>query len=109
MLAGDVVRLDALVANDLLFTTQTGEVIGKDADLDAHRSGRLRLTALDPSDRNVRSVGSATVVSVLMNVAGTYDGEPFEGAYRYTRVWARRDGREQVVAGHMSAVAPLAV
>ena len=104
MLASDADELDALVADGLLFTTQTGDVVGKAADLDEHRSGRLRLTTLDPSDRHVLTMEGGAVVSVRMDVAGTYGGEPFSGAYRYTRVWGRADGAWRVVAGHMSAV-----
>ena len=103
MLASDADALDALVSDGLLFTTPTGDVVGKAADLGEHRSGRLRLTALDPSDRRVVTTEGAAVVSVRMDVAGTYGGEPFSGAYRYTRVWGRADGAWRVVAGHMSA------
>ena len=106
MLTSDADALDALVADGLLFTTQAGDVVGKAADLDEHRSGRLRLTALDPSDRRVLTVEGAAVVSVRMDVAGTYRGEPFSGAYRYTRVWGPVGGAWRVVAGHMSAAPP---
>jgi len=105
MLASDLDSLDALIADDLLFTTQTGAVVGKVADLDAHRSGVLRLTALDPSDRHILTLEKSAVVSVQMDVAGAYEGEPFSGTFRYTRVWGHVNGRWQVVAGHMSEVA----
>ena len=108
MLASDAGALDALISDDLLFTTQTGDVVGKAADLDEHRSGRLRLTALDPSDRRVLVLAGAAVVSVRMAVAGTYEGEPFSGVYRYTRVWGRVGERWRVVGGHMSGVPPSA-
>jgi hypothetical protein len=106
MLAGDADSLDRLIADGLVFTTQTGEVMGKAADLAAHRSGLLRLTRLDPSDRRTVTQPESAVVSVQMDVAGTYGGELFFGLFRYTRVWALMDGRWQVVAGHVSAVAP---
>ena len=105
MLASDIDRLDALIADDLLFTTHTGVVVGKVADLDAHRSGVLRLTALDPSDRHILTLEKGAVVSVLVDVAGTHGGEPFSGTFRYTRVWGQVNERWQVVAGHMSEVA----
>ena len=86
MLTSDLDGLNAPIADDLLFTTQTGAVIGEAADLDAHRSGALRLTVLDPSDRHILTFETSAVVSVLMEVEGTYGGEPFSGTYRYTRV-----------------------
>ena len=104
MLTSDLDRLDALIADDLMFTTQTGAVVGKKADLDDHRSGVLRLTALDPSDRHILIAGESAVVSVQMSVAGTYGGDAFSGTFRYTRVWRQTGGGVHVVAGHMSAV-----
>ena len=86
MLAGDVDALDRLLDADLVFTGLDGRVIGKAADLDAHRTGRLRLSRLDPSERHVVRCGPTVVVSVRVDLAGTYDGEPTGGAYRYTRV-----------------------
>lgn len=109
MLASDADQLDALIADDLLFTTPTGAVVGKAADLDEHRSGRLRLTALDPTDRRVVTTPGAAVVSVLMAVSGVYAGEPFSGTFRYTRVWGPVGPSWRVVAGHMSAVPPPSV
>ncbi|HEX9953168.1 MAG TPA: nuclear transport factor 2 family protein [Rubricoccaceae bacterium] len=106
MLASDIDQLDVLIDDDLLFTTQTGAVVGKAADLDAHRSGQLRLTTLNPSDQRVLVAEGTAVVAVLMDVAGAYDGEPFAGAYRYTRVWGHTGRSWRVVAGHMSAVPP---
>ena len=70
MLASDTDELDLLLSDDLVFTTQTGDVIGKAADLDEHRSGPLRLTALDPSDRRVLTMGETAVVSVRRIGAG---------------------------------------
>ena len=104
MLAGDVDALDRLLDADLVFTGLDGRVIGKAADLDAHRTGRLRLSRLDPSERHVVRCGPTVVVSVRVDLAGTYDGEPTGGAYRYTRVWCERPEGWRIVAGHMSAI-----
>jgi hypothetical protein len=43
MLAGDVVELDDLIADDLIFTDHAGNRSDKAQDLAAHRSGTLRL------------------------------------------------------------------
>lgn len=44
MLNSDVLTLDELIAEDLLFTMHTGLLINKQADLEAYRSGRQKLT-----------------------------------------------------------------
>jgi len=59
MLAGDVGALDRLIDDALVFTMPTGTVVGKAADLEAHRTGRLRLTMLEPGDQRVAHYGTA--------------------------------------------------
>lgn len=51
MLAGDVRVLDALLADDLVFTDQTGARLTKADDLAAHRLGRLKITRINVSDQ----------------------------------------------------------
>src|SRR5512140_3138794 len=104
MLTNDIAALDRLVDDALIFTTQEGAVIGKQDDLAAHRARRLRLVRLEPSERHVLRCGTTAVVSVRMEIEGTWDGSPVGGALRYTRVWCERPNGWQVVAGHMSAV-----
>jgi len=103
-LAGDVEALDRLLDDALVFTTLEGAVVGKSDDLRLHRSGRLRITRMDPSDRHVLRLGPTAVVSVRMNAAAVVDGNLMEGALRYTRVWCERPDGWRVVAGHMSIV-----
>ena len=104
MLGGDVAALDRLIDDALVFTMPTGTVVGKATDLDAHRTGRLRLTRLEPADQRVAHHGTAAVVSVQMELAGTYDGVALGGLFRYTRVWIERPDGWRVVAGHVSPV-----
>ncbi len=104
MLAGDVAVLDRLVDDDLIFTMPTGAVVGKADDLDAHRSRRMLLTRLHLVDQHILHFGGTAVVSALMQLAGTFEGAPFGGPFRYTRVWVKRAESWRVVAGHVGAV-----
>ena len=103
-LSGDVAALDRLVDDALVFTGPDGAVYGKADDLDAHRNGWVRITRLEPSEERVQRFGQVAVVSVRMEMAGTFKGAPFVGPFRYTRVWCERPGGWRVVAGHVSAV-----
>jgi len=103
-LDGDVAALDRLLDEALQFTGLDGQVVGKADDLSLHRSGRLRITKMDPSDRKVLRLGSIAVVSVGMDAAATIDGVAMSGPLRYTRVWCERPDGWRVVAGHMSAM-----
>jgi ketosteroid isomerase-like protein len=103
-LASDVAALDRLVDDALVFTGPGGAIHGKADDLDAHRHGTVRITRLEPSEEHVQRFGSIAVVSVRMEMAGTFKGEAFAGPFRYTRVWCERPDGWRIVAGHVSAV-----
>ncbi|MDZ7963045.1 MAG: nuclear transport factor 2 family protein [Aulosira sp. DedQUE10] len=108
MLKSDVSALEELIADDLVFTTHTGELIDKQTDLEAHRSDIQKLVLFQGQQQRVQLYGNTAVVTVKMEVAGTFEGEAFVGIYRYTRVWAQSQpqGNWQVVAGHVSQVLP---
>jgi ketosteroid isomerase-like protein len=104
MRTSDVLALDALLADDLLFTNHQGLVVTKQEDLEVHRSGLLKLDSLIASDRSIRPLGKVAVVAVRMQLAGSHANHPFEGTFRYTRVWALQGARWRVVAAHASMV-----
>ncbi len=102
--ASDLDTLDALLSDDLIFITHTGTLAGKKTDLDAHRSGLLKLTELSAADEHVRLIGTGAVVTLKLALSGSFDGEAFAGTFRYTRVWAQPAGTWQVVSVHVSQV-----
>lgn len=105
-MAADVAALDRLISEDVLFTGPEGQLGTKAQDLEAHGSGMVRFRGHEPEELRVRRIGADVAVSALrarltVEVAGTL----VCGTYRYTRVWAREEGRSwRVVAGHVSAV-----
>jgi ketosteroid isomerase-like protein len=103
-LSSDVDALDGLVDDALVFTGPDGAIYGKQDDLDAHRQGMIRITRLEPSEERVQRFGNIAVVSVRMEMAGTFQGAAFAGPFRYTRVWCARADGWRIVAGHVSAV-----
>jgi ketosteroid isomerase-like protein len=103
-LAGDVGALDRLIDDELVFTGPNGLVYGKQDDLDAHRRGLIRITRLDPSEERFQRFGHIAVVSVRMEMSGTFEGAAFDGPFRYTRVWRAKPDGWRIVAGHVSAV-----
>jgi ketosteroid isomerase-like protein len=105
MLQSDVAALNRLLAPELIFTNHLGQVLTKQADLEAHASGTIALEVLTPSDFRIQVLGDVAVVSVRMQVAGSYAGSRSEGCLRFTRVWVRSaNGAWWVVAGHSSVV-----
>jgi ketosteroid isomerase-like protein len=109
-LAADVGALDALIADEVLFTGPDGELATKAADLAAHASGAVRFLAHEPEELRVRRLGAAAAVTALRAwLSVQVGGASVQGPVRYTRVWAREaDGAWRVVGGHVGAVPPAA-
>uniref|UniRef100_E6QLD5 DUF4440 domain-containing protein n=1 Tax=mine drainage metagenome TaxID=410659 RepID=E6QLD5_9ZZZZ len=106
MLCADVAALNQLMAPDLIFTNHLGQLLGKEDDLAAYRSGALKVVSLEPSEQHVRALGDVAVVSVRMQLSGTYEGAPANGDFRFTRVWARsQQERWQIIVAHASLIA----
>lgn len=105
MLHNDVRVLDQLIAPDLLFTGLNGQLASKADDLAAHQARLLRLTIIEPVEREIQIHPGFAVVSALMHLVGSYAGTPIDQRLRYTRVWVpASDGALQITAGHMSEV-----
>jgi ketosteroid isomerase-like protein len=101
MLGSDVRALDELLAPDLMFTNHLGHLLAKEDDLAAYRSGILKVKALTPSEQHIRINGEVGIVSVRMQLFGTYGGDPANGDFRFTRVWARSPNTTwHIVAAH---------
>ena len=103
-LTADVAVLDRLLDDLLLFTNLDGTLASKNDDLSLHRSGRLRIVRMDPSDRHLLHLRETSVVSVRMNAEAVMNGVPVAATLRYTRIWHKRAEGWRLVAGHMSAV-----
>lgn len=106
MLASDVAVLDELLAPDIIITSHLGERLTKQDDLAAHTSGAFKIDELQPSEQEIQVHGEAAIVSVRMQVVGSYNGNPTNGNLRYTRVWAvTTSGHWQIVAAHIGLIA----
>ncbi len=104
-LSSDVGMLDRLLDDELMFTALDGSVVGKADDLALHRSGRIRISKMEPVDFRVLHFEKIAVVNVEMEAEAIVDGVRSSGRLRYTRVWVRRPESWRIVAGHMSVVA----
>lgn len=106
-LRADVSALNALLADDLLFTGPDGTVGTKAQDLAAHESGTVRFQNHLPLELRVRRIGlDVAITSLCAQLSVEVAGRLTSGEYRYTRVWAREGSRDwRVVGGHVSAVA----
>ena len=99
MLSNDVAKLDELIADTLVFTVPSGDVVTKQIDLEGHSSGLQKTSELAPLEQQILVYDDFAVVIVKMHIAGTYGDDSMTGTYRYMRVWGKVNNRFQVVAG----------
>ena len=105
MVRSDLTVLDELLAPELVFTNHLGQVLGKQDDLAAHQSGKFKIEVLTPSDCQIQLRGNVAIVTVKINLIGSYDGTDFDNNLRFTRIWTLSSKDTwQIVAAHSSLV-----
>ena len=105
MLKSDIDELDQLLASDLIFTNHLGEVISKADDMEFHKSGDIMINSLELSEELIKPFAEIVTVSVRTKISGYFRDEPFNGDFRFTRIWcpAITEGEQtqwQVVVAH---------
>lgn len=99
MIKSDVEKLDELIDESLVFVAPNGAVITKDMDLEGHKSGIQKITELLPSEQTMQLHDDCVVVTVKMDLTGTYNDTSISGQYRYIRVWSKFSDTWKVIAG----------
>jgi ketosteroid isomerase-like protein len=89
-LTGDAAAMDRLLSDDFVGINASGEVTTKTQQLARIKDRILVVTKLDLTDIKVKLIGTVVaVVTSRAEVAGTNEGGPIKGAFRYTRVYQR--------------------
>src|SRR6185312_4806779 len=97
MAAKDVATLEALIADDLVYTHSTARVDTKRSLIDNMTSGKTVYTAVEPSNLKAQDLGDTVVLTGECQIKVTANGTPNAFGVRFTDVYARRDGRWQMV------------
>lgn len=108
----DVEALEALYADDIIFTGVTGVVCDKKAIMDEARRGlaerraaaatpgAMSVVSYDKQDLRAVRHGTTAVASFQFGVTIRGDGQEVTRRYRTTNVWMKRGDGWQVVAAH---------
>ena len=94
----DVAALRELLADDLVYTHSSAKVDTKQSLLDGMESGSTVYRSIEPSEVRAQALGDAVVLTGVARIGVTSNGRPLEFGVRFTDVYARRDGRWQMVA-----------
>jgi len=98
LIDGDVAALDEIFADEFIYTSTSGKVLDRTAQLDEFRSNTLDIASGAGSEETVQIHGRTGIVIGRFDAKGTYAGKSFDSTERYTSVWVVRDGRWKLVA-----------
>lgn len=101
-LSSEVDVLDVLLHPQVTYVGPDGGLVTKEADLDAHRSGELRIHILDRQALDVRIQDGVGITVLTAWLEGQAGDRAFEARMRYTRAWAPGPQGWRVVAAHAS-------
>lgn len=100
-LGSDVEELNNLLADALIFSAWDGSIVGKDDDLNLHRSPEFRITKMDVIDRKIICFDGSAIVNVLMDASAEFGGETENKTFRYVRVWHEFPDGWRIISGFM--------
>jgi len=98
MAAKDVATLDAVLADDLIYTHSSARLDTKQSLIGAMVSGTTVYTGVEPSDVKAQDLGDAVVLTGIAQIKVVSNGTPNAFGVRFTDVYARRNGDWQMVA-----------
>ena len=105
MLNSDISALDELLASDLIFTNHLGQIMTKQDDLNAHKSGVVKIDQIELIDQNIKMLNDVAVVTVQASILGSFNGYSSQSEFRFTRVWCKSsDHKWLVTVAHSSMV-----
>ncbi len=104
-LRGDADALGQLWADELVVTVQEMPVMNKAQSLKIVASGRVKFKQYETSEVKFDIFGDAAVVTGRLKRVRERQGKDVEDDWRFTKVYARREGKWQVVAWHGSQAA----
>jgi len=107
MLSSDLEVLDELLAPELIFTNHLGYILTKQDDLSAHESGTLKIDVINSSEENIIVLAEVAIVTVKVQLIGSYAGVQSDANFRFSRVWALTSSPKwHVIVAHSSIIQP---
>jgi len=93
----DVPTLQAVLADDLIYTHSSARLDTRHSLIGAMQSGATVYTAVEPSDVVAQDLGDAVVLTGVAAISVTSGGKPNSFRVRFTDVYARRGSGWQMV------------
>ncbi len=95
----DVEILEELLHDDLIFIIPSGEIITKAKDIENMKSGNLQVSEIFSNNQNLSVIGDNIIVTVTLNISGSYLDQAIDNNFRYIRIWKQFGDQWKVIAG----------
>ena len=95
----DVKKLDELLHETLLYNIPNGQTITKAIDLETYGSGNMKIDDIKSSEQKINLIGDNAIVSVVIDMRGTYFDYILDGKYKIIRIWKSVNNKWKVIAG----------
>lgn len=95
----DVKKLDELLHEKLFFNIPNGQTITKAMDMATYSSGNMRIDKIKSSKQKINLIGDNAIVSVIIDMKGTYYDYSLDGKYKIIRIWKSFNNEWKVIAG----------
>lgn len=93
----DIATLNALLADDLVYTHSSARIDTKQSLIGAMESGTTVYTAVEPSEVKAQDLGSAVVLTGVARIRVNSNGNALNFGVRFTDVYANNNGQWQMV------------
>jgi ketosteroid isomerase-like protein len=97
MAAKDIATLNAVLADDLIYTHSSARIDTKQSLIGAMQSGATVYTGVEPSDVKAQDFGDVVVLTGVAQIKVTSNGTPNAFGVRFIDVYAKRAGTWQMV------------
>jgi ketosteroid isomerase-like protein len=105
---GDIVALDALLADDFVAVGPRGFVLNRQQWLDRYRSGNLKNEVFSWQDIAVRDYGEVAIAVGVQAQQASFQGHDASGRFRLTQIAVRQAQRWLIASLHLSGPIPAA-
>jgi len=95
----DVKKMNELLHDELFFNIPNGQTITKSMDIETYSSGNMKINKIESSKQEINLIGDNAIVSVIIDMKGTYYNYSLDGKYKIIRIWKSFSNKWKVIGG----------
>jgi hypothetical protein len=103
-LASDAIFFEKVLSDDFKFITPQGKIITKREDIDQYKSGQLKMTKVDVSERQIDVFLGTAISRFKVKFEGKAGNYEFSSTFLFTRVYSKIENSWKMVAGHSTEI-----